>query len=382
MKKHWLRGAFPEPLNMFLAIVFLYCKQILKMRNQMTKLLSDNKDRLLGRKPRQAETKKPPILFKETQAIIKDLQRHLDGDFLVYWISDHSSMISDDVIAFNKVIQKRSGHKRLFLFIKSYGGSSKAALRIINLLRNVYEEIIALVPLDCASAATMLALGADMIKMGPLAYLSAIDTSITHHLSPIDNENDLVSVSQNELDRVIRLWGQTKEVNDTNPYKELYTYIHPLVIGAVDRASSLSIKLTREILSYHMKDEVKATQISQHLNSDYPSHSYPITYVEAQKIGLHVKPLEAKLNEKLLHLNELYSEMAQRAYTDHDEMSSHDNEILKIIEIGGEQLFYQKDKDWRYRMEEKRWIAMNDESSWRYLRKTKGSTEMSRFYIR
>ena len=372
-------GSLPEPL----ALVFLYCKQILKMRYQMTKLLSDNKDRLLGRRFRQAETKKPPILFKETQAIIKDLQRHLDGDFLVYWISDHSSMISDDVIAFNKVIQKRAGHKRLFLFIKSYGGSSKAALRIINLLRNVYEEIIALVPLDCASAATMLALGADMIKMGPLAYLSAIDTSITHHLSPIDNDNDLVSVSQNELDRVIRLWGQTKEVNDTNPYKELYTYIHPLVIGAVDRASSLSIKLTREILSYHMQDEAKATQISQHLNSDYPSHSYPITYVEAQKIGLHVKPLEAKLNEKLLHLNELYSEMAQRAYTDHDEMFSHDNEIMKIIEIGGEQLFYQKDKDWRYRVEEKRWIAMNDESSWRYLRKTnKGSTEMSRFHIR
>jgi len=349
----------------------------------MTKLLQDGKDRLLNRKPRQAATKKPPLLFSDTQAIVKEVQRKLDGDFLVYWISDASSMISDDVITFNKVIQKSAKHKRLYLFIKSYGGSSKSALRIINLLRNVYEEIIALVPLDCASAATMLALGADVIQMGPMAYLSAIDTSITHHLSPVDNDNDLVSVSQNELDRVIRLWKVTKQPNDTNPYKELYNYIHPLVIGAVDRASSLSIKLTTEILSYHMKDEARAHQISQHLNSDYPSHSYPITYVEAQKIGLHVKRLDDQLNEQLLQLNELYSEMAQRANTDYDEGHSHDNEILKIVEVEGEQFFYQKDKDWKYRAAEKRWIAMNDESSWRQMRKNrKGNIEMRPFYIR
>lgn len=199
----------------------------------------------------------------------------------------------------------------------------------------------------------------------------------------MDSDNDLVSVSQNELDRVIRLWKTTQQTNDTNPYKELYAYIHPLVIGAVDRASSLSIKLTTEILSYHMKDRDKAHQISQHLNSDYPSHSYPITYAEAQKVGLHVSQLDSVLNDQLLRLNELYSEMAQRASTDYDEEHSHDNEILKIIEVAGEQLFYQKDKDWKYRAAEKRWIAMNDESSWRHMRKSrKGNIEMRPFYIR
>lgn len=178
------------------------------------------------------------------------------------------------------------------------------------MLRKYYKKIIAFVPLDCASAATILVMGADVIKMGPLAYLSAIDTSITHDLSPIDKDNDLVSVSQNELGRVIALWDKKKVVNATNPYSEIYNYIHPLVIGSVDRATSLSIKLTTDILSYHLKDTKKAEKISTTLNSDYPSHSYPITIKEARKIGLNVEELDEATNNALFELNELYSEMA------------------------------------------------------------------------
>ncbi len=58
---------------------------------------------------------------------------------------------------------------------------------------------MALVPLECASAATMIALGADRILMGPTAYLTAVDTSLNHALSPVDRDNDRVSVSLNEL---------------------------------------------------------------------------------------------------------------------------------------------------------------------------------------
>ncbi len=81
------------------------------------------------------------------------------------------------------------------LFIKSDGGSGQAALRMVNLLRRYVKHLTVLAPLECQSAATMLALGADRILMGPLAHLSAVDTSLTHDLSPIDRDNDRVSVS-------------------------------------------------------------------------------------------------------------------------------------------------------------------------------------------
>jgi hypothetical protein len=333
-------------------------------------------------KPAAAVLKKPPVLFKDTQKVIEQISKELDGDFLTYWISDSGNMIQEDVIALHGLLGTRVKRDTLYLYVKSDGGSGKSALRMIHLLRNYYKRIIALVPLGCASAATMLVLGADTVMMGPLAYLSAIDTSITHELSPIDQKyNNKVSVSQNELDRVLRLWDMKNEAKGDNPYSTLYKHIHPMVFGAVDRASSLSIKLTTEILSYHMADEVLAQRISQHLNSDYPSHGYPITSREAKKIGLNVVDLDEAVNTKLLSLNDLYSEMAQRAHTDYDEQHYHDNEILKILETEGEQIFYQNEKDWFYRTEERRYIEMNDESSWRRAELSNGRVRIKKFYI-
>ncbi|MEL6944567.1 MAG: hypothetical protein AAFO82_18050, partial [Bacteroidota bacterium] len=188
---------------------------------------------------------------------------------------------------------------------------------------------------------------------------------------------------QNELDRVMKLWETKKEEGDENAYKSLYKYIHPLVFGSVDRASSLSIKLTTEILSYHLSDEEKINEISNHLNSNYPSHSYPITNREAEKIGLKVSDLEPELNNYLLELNEHYSEMAQNAQTDYDELNYHDNGIIKVIETKGAQIFYQREKDWHYLSDERRYIPMNEESSWREIKVgKKGKLEVKRFYIR
>jgi hypothetical protein len=234
---------------------------------------------------------------------------------------------------------------------------------MINLLRQYCETLTVLVPLECASAGTMLALGADNILMGPLAHLSAVDTSLTHDLSPLDRDNHRVKVSQDELDRAARLFRHNND--EANPYAALFQHVHPLVIGAVDRSSALSTRLCIEILSYHMTDAAKAEQISDTLNSGYPSHSYPITLREAQRIGLNVEALPAELNRTLLELNAVYSEMGLRATTDFDARNSHDNSIMNILEGRGRQVFYQHEKDWHYRSEERRWITLNDRSSWR-----------------
>jgi len=336
----------------------------------------------MNRKVTKPKIKTPPKLFKETQSLLKSVTQKLDGDFISYWISANSRIVGDDTIPFYEVCKKKGSSDTLYLFIKSDGGSGEGSLRIVNLLRKYYKKIIALVPLDCASAATMLALGADTIRMGPLAYLSSIDTSITHDLSPIDKDNDRVSVSQNELSRVINLWNSSKQEGDKNPYTDIYKHLHPLVIGSVDRATSLSIKLTTDILSFHMPDLKKAEKISSVLNSNYPSHSYPITINEALKIGLKVQELEINLNNDLLRLSELYSEMAQLAYTDFDERNYHDNEILKIVEGVNLKMFYQKDKDWHYRTKERRWVSLNDNSSWRKMKKTGQRIEEISFYVR
>jgi hypothetical protein len=326
--------------------------------------------------------KNPPILFEKTQKIRQEIEAKLGETFITYWNSPNGSICANDVNGLFGILRSLGKISRLSLFINSAGGSVEAALRLVHLLRQFVGRLTALVPLECASAATMLALGADRILMGPLAHLSAVDTSLTHDLSPIDRDNNRVRVSQDELHRVVRLWRREGKKDDSNPYQSLYAYVHPLVIGAVDRSSALSTKLCAEILSYHLKDRKKVNRISNVLNSEYPSHGYPITLREARRIGLKAEPLPEAVNQLLFELNETYAEMGQRCSTDFDDRNSHDNSILNILEGRGLQIFFQNDKDWHYRAEERRWVALNDKSGWRKAETVKGKTVVSVFHVR
>lgn len=324
----------------------------------------------------------PPMLYGKTQPILAKIEAKLGEQLITYWNSPKGSICSNDVPGLYGLLRNVGKVDRLSLFIKSDGGSGQASLRMVHLLRQHVKKLTVLAPFECQSAATMLALGADRIQMGPLAHLSAVDTSLTHDLSPIDRDNSRVSVSQDELHRVVKLWQQQAKGAKANPYESLFQHVHPLVIGAVDRSSALSTKLCEEILSYHLKDRRRARRISTNLNSGYPSHSYPITLREAQRIGLNAEPLDDEVNELLFDLNEVYSEMGQSAMTDFDERNSHDNSIANILECQGLQVFFQIDKDWHYRAEERRWVTLNDKSGWRRAQMVKGKLAVSVFHIR
>jgi hypothetical protein len=333
---------------------------------------------------RRRRLKTPPLLYARTQEVLKKVQRKVEGPFLAYWTSTSGSVCDNDVMAMHELLQGLGPQPQLTLLVKSDGGSGMASLRMVHLLRKYTKKLTVLAPLNCASAATMLALGADRVAMGPLSYLTAVDTSLEHDLSPLDHTNNLVAVSNDEVERVIRLWKETgsRSSSQVNPYSELYKYLHPLVAGALDRASSLSLMLCREILGYHMKDKAKAERISRQLNSSYPAHQYPITSREARRLGLDVVDMDPQLDVLLQELNLLYSEMGQRAITDYDELNHHDNEITNILESGGLQVFYQVEKDWHYRKEERRWVPMNDVSAWYRVRLRDGKLEKSKFHIR
>jgi Serine dehydrogenase proteinase len=298
--------------------------------------------------------KQPPVLFAKTQAVIEKVASILGGPMVTYWNNPRGSVCSNDVIALNEVLERLGKHETIYLFLKSDGGSGQVSLRMVNLLRQHCKNFVALVPLECASAATMIALGANQILMGPTAYLTAVDTSLNHALSPVDRDNDRVSVSLDELNRVIRRWRAEHSDSTENPYKSLFQYVHPLV---------------------------RAHEIAGTLNSKYPSHSYPILLSEAKTIGLNAAPLPADVNALLLELNRLYSEMGQKATTDFDETRAHGNEILNILEGKDLQVFFQHDKDWFYRGEERRWITLNDNSSWRRIEKVGGKLRRSDMHV-
>ncbi len=334
-----------------------------------------------GPAARHGRVKTPPVLFEKTQRLVRRIQEKVGGTFLTYWTSESGSICSNDVQAMYEALQAVKPVERIVLFVKSDGGDGTSSLRLIHLLREYAQRLVVLAPLECASAATMLALGADEIQMGPLAFLTPIDTSLEHQLGPVDPRNETAFVGQDELHRVVSLWEKHASGGDVNPFQELYKYLHPLVIGAVDRATSLSIRLCTEILDYHLSDHAEAERIAHALNSMYPAHEYPITPREARKLGLNVSALPPELNEALLELNSVYSEMGQRAVTDHDEFNYHNNEIVNIIEAAGVQLHFQNDKDWHYRKEERQWVSLNVESCWYRMTGVRGRAKRSKLYI-
>jgi hypothetical protein len=338
--------------------------------------LANAKQKKKNRPPKQ-----PPILFERTQKLIAEIESLTGGTLLTYWNNPRGSVCSNDVVAFFDILERIGAVDSIRLFIKSDGGNGEASLRIVNQIRQHCKTLTALVPLDCASAATMIALGANEIQMGAMSYLTAVDTSLTHDLSPIDRDNDRVGVSLDELRRVMRLWQHERSSDKTNPYSHLYQYVHPLVVGAVDRASSLSVMLCQEILSYHIRDRKKIKRIANALNTKYPSHSYPILLDEAKRLGLNVTPLKREVNGLLLDLNETYSEMGQKAMTDFDEIHSHSNEITNILEAKGILVYFQQDKDWFYRQEERRWVALNDNSGWRKTERVGGRVKNTVLHI-
>ncbi len=330
--------------------------------------------------PRRKPIRKSPVLTGQTQQLLTRLQERLKIPVLAYWTSSGGSVCQNDVMAMCRLLGDQPHQPKLALFLKSDGGNPETALRLVHLLRNQSERIILLAPFDCASAATMVALGANEIHMGPTSYLTAVDSSLKHDLSPVDQNNYLVSVSQDEVMRILRLWKSRGQKD--NPFPEIYKYLHPLVLGALDRSSSLSMRICQELLGCHIRDRQKAHRISRALNYDYPSHSYPITAREARRLGLNVHDLDPVAEELLRELNHLYSEMAQQLNTDFDPLNYHNSEICNILELVGRQVFYQVDKDWHYRKEERRWVPLNDNSAWYICRPHNGRWSRERFFIR
>jgi hypothetical protein len=329
---------------------------------------------------RPTPTKRAPILTKETQFIFAQFEKLTGLPLLAYWTSSGGSICQNDVMAMSQLLDTRKNAEAVGLFLKSDGGNPEAALRLVHMLRSKFKRIVLYAPFECASAATMVALGANEIHMGPTSYLTAVDSSLKHQLSPVDSRNEVVSVSQDEVSRILRLWKEQHVKG--NPYPEVYRYLHPLVIGALDRSSSLSIRICQELLSYHMPTGKRAARISRELNANYPSHSYPITAREARKLGLNIRDLGVREGALLRELNALYSHMANPILTDYDQENHHNHEICNILEIRDRQVYYQVDKDWHYRKEERRWIATNDKSGWQRVTLQNKKWVPETFYIR
>ena len=178
------------------------------------------------------------------------------------------------------------------------------------------------------------------------------------------------------------LWKKESKGNNSNPYAEISKYIHPLVIGAIDRGNSLSIKLCDSLLKFHMQDKDLRQKIANKLSTTFPTHSYPIMLSEARKIGLPAVKMDHELEMVLTELQNCYSKAGNRIRTEQDQDHHHDDEIPCVFERIDRMIFFRLERDWYYRNEERRWMQMNTVDAWFQVERAEGETVERRLFIR
>ena len=335
---------------------------------------------------RRRRIKTPPLLFEKTQTVLAQIQKRVRGTFLTYWTSTSGSVCDNDVMALHELLQDLGPQRQVTLFVKSDGGSGHG--------RAAHGPPAA--PLRAAAdraRAAQLRVGGHHARprrrpdraWGPLSYLTAVDTSLEHDLSPVDHTNNLVAVSNDEVDRVIRLWKETRGRATTarQPLPgALQVPPSPGHRRPRPREQPVPDALPRDPGLPHEGQGARRSASAAGSTRPIPRTS---TRSRAARRGGSASTSTTSTpssTELLQELNLLYSEMGQRAITDFDEENHHDNEITNILEGGGLQVFYQVEKDWHYRKEERRWVPMNDVSAWYRCHPKAGRVVKEKFHIR
>jgi hypothetical protein len=194
---------------------------------------------------------------------------------------------------------------RLDLFIVSNGGDSTIPWRLISAFREFADRIGVLVPYRAYSAATLTAIGADEIIMGPFGQLGPIDPTVQNDFNPLDERtNQRIGISVEDVKSYLQFIKTTAEIKGESDVMRavegLVAKVHPLALGNVERFIQQSRLIAKKLLKTHMKDDAQEGAIENivdHLASKLYFHGHPISRAEAAD-ELHL-PMIVKSNREM-----------------------------------------------------------------------------------
>jgi hypothetical protein len=168
-----------------------------------------------------------------------------------------------------------SDHERdVVLFLLSIGGSGEAAYQISKLCKSFAKSSFkVIVPRFAKSAATLLAIGADEIHMGPLGQLGPIDPQIDG-LPALGVSRALMTIAS-----VAAQYPKSAEMFAR--YLRLALTVEQ--IGYCDRISDSAMQYAERLLSTKPRLIPRASSIAKELVHEYKDHNFVIDLDEAQK---------------------------------------------------------------------------------------------------
>ena len=321
--------------------------------------------------PKPTKINEPSVHFTETQSILTQLETILSTKVLCYYTPPGGNINQTHPDIFLEQLRRIETQDAISLVIVSNGGDSSASLRIATVVREYCKKINVIIPSRCASAATVLALSADKIFMCPTGYLTAIDTSLNHDLNPKGPDNKPVSISVDQIKRILRMLNEEgPAITDSNKegaYRTLFKYIHPIPIVEIDRITSRTILIATKMMNMHASsfpDQEKIKWIAEHLYNDYPEHGFPILYQEAKEIGLPVEKADKSIITILRDLINYYDAITLPATTHFSENHYYLNCYTNLIESVGLRTVFRLSYDKVLNSTTRKWQKENDSSRW------------------
>ncbi len=176
---------------------------------------------------------------------------------------------------FNALMQLDPAHdKDVILFILSSGGAGEPAYQISKLCKSfAHSSFKVIVPRLAKSAATLIAIGADEIHLGPLGQLGPIDPQI----------DGLPALGVSRALRTIASVAEQYPRSAEMFARYLRMALTVEQIGYCDRISESAVQYAERLLSTKPSLAPKALAIAKGLVHEYKDHAFVIDLDEAQK---------------------------------------------------------------------------------------------------
>lgn len=216
---------------------------------------------------------------------------------------------------FEGVLRQMGKVPKLDVFLRCTGGVTEVPWRLVSLLREFTDELGVFVANHALSGATHIAIAADELIMTPFSVLGSVDPTRTHPLLPKDGEGRSIPTSVQDLKHSIefirdQLGENYSSQNLALIISELFKYVDPLAIGALEQSYNLSRLITEKVLKTRnvSLDDTVVKNVIDWLAGKYFSHSFLISRAEVESdLGLPVSKPDAELERMIYALGDYYS---------------------------------------------------------------------------
>ncbi len=225
------------------------------------------------------------------------------------------------LIPLGNILSSMGKKPQLDIFLRCTGGLTEVPWRMVTMLREFTDKIAVIVPSFALSGATHIAIAADELVMSPFAALGSVDPTRDHPLLPKDAQGKPIPTSVEDLKHCIKfireqLGDSYGQQNLALIISELFKYINPLALGALEQSYNLAKLISRKCLKSR-KDPLAEAQIDliiDQLAGGYFSHSFLISRSEVENdLKLPVTKPATEVLELMMSLENYYIQQFQKS---------------------------------------------------------------------